>query len=46
MDMEGSIKSTLRPSIHDNPFYDYNPLTERKEEVAFSSTEIYHSNGS
>ena len=37
-DIEGSIKSTLRPSTHDNPFYDYNPLTE-KEEVAFSSTE-------
>lgn len=35
-DIMGSIKSTLRSSTHDNPFYDYNPRTE-KEEPAFSS---------
>lgn len=35
-DIMGSIKSTLRSSTHDDPFYDYNPLSE-KEEKAFSS---------
>lgn len=35
-DIMGSIKSTLRASTHDSPFYDYNPQTE-KEEKAFSS---------
>lgn len=35
-DILGSIKSTLRPSTHDDPFYDYNPFT-MKEEKAFSS---------
>ena len=34
-DIQGSIKSTLRPSTHAEPFYDYNPQT-RKEEKAFS----------
>lgn len=35
-DICGSIKSTLRSSTHDKPYYDYNPVTE-KEETAFSS---------
>ncbi len=35
-DIQGSIKSTLRSSTHDNPYYDYNPISEREEE-AFSS---------
>lgn len=35
-DIKGSIKSTVRSSTHDDPFYDYNPFTE-KEEPAFSS---------
>ena len=35
-DIKGSIKSTVRSSTHDEPFYDYNPFTE-KEEEAFSS---------
>lgn len=35
-DIKGSIKSTVRPATHDEPFYDYNPVTEN-EEAAFSS---------
>lgn len=35
-DIQGSIKSTIRASTHSNPFYDYNPISE-KEEIAFSS---------
>ena len=35
-DIMGSIKSTVRASTHDNPFFDYNPITEQEEE-AFSS---------
>ena len=35
-DIKGSIKSTVKSSTHDEPFYDYNPFTE-KEEEAFSS---------
>lgn len=30
-DIKGSIKSTIRPATHAEPFYDYNPLTEREE---------------
>lgn len=37
-DIKGSIKSTVRPSTHDNPYYDYNPQTGR-EESAFSSAD-------
>lgn len=37
-DILGSIKSTIRPSTHDAPFYDYNPET-KLEEPAFSSKE-------
>lgn len=36
-DIKGSIKSTVRSSTHDDPFFDYNPFTE-KEEPAFSSS--------
>ena len=35
-DIMGSVKSTLRSSTHDDPYYDYNPVS-RKEEPAFSS---------
>lgn len=35
-DIKGSVKSTLRPATHDEPYYDYDPITE-KEEAAFSS---------
>ena len=35
-DIKGSIKSTVRPSTHAEPYYDYNPVTEQ-EEPAFSS---------
>ena len=35
-DIKGSIKSTLRSSTHDAPFYDYNPTTQA-EERAFSN---------
>lgn len=35
-DIQGSIKSTLRASTHDEPFYDYNPQNG-KEEPAFSN---------
>ena len=35
-DIKGSIKSTVRPATHDDPYYDYNPMTEQ-DEPAFSS---------
>ena len=35
-DLKGSIQSTLRASTHAEPYYDYDPLTER-ERPAFSS---------
>lgn len=35
-DIKGSIKSTVRPATHDDPYYDYNPITEH-DELAFSS---------
>lgn len=35
-DIKGSIKSTVRPATHDEPFFDYNPVMER-DEPAFSS---------
>ena len=35
-DIKGSVKSTVRPATHDDPYYDYNPMTER-DEPAFSS---------
>lgn len=35
-DIMGGIKSTIRSSTHTDPYYDYNPWTE-KEEPSFSS---------
>lgn len=35
-DIKGSIKSTVRPATHADPYYDYNPVTE-SDEPAFSS---------
>lgn len=35
-DIKGSVKSTVRPATHDEPYYDYNPTTEN-DEPAFSS---------
>lgn len=35
-DIKGSVKSTVRPATHDDPYYDYNPVTET-DEPAFSS---------
>lgn len=35
-DIMGSIKSTVRPATHANPYYDYNPITE-SEEPLFSN---------
>jgi len=35
-DIKGSIKSTVRPATHDDPYYDYNPMTAQTE-PAFSS---------
>ena len=35
-DIKGSIMSTVRPATHDDPYYDYNPMTEQ-DEPAFSS---------
>lgn len=37
-DIMGSIKSTVRPATHADPYYDYNPKTE-KDEPAFSSSD-------
>ena len=36
-DIMGSIKSTIRSSTHAEPYFDYNPITE-KEEPAFSDS--------
>ena len=35
-DIQGSIRSTLRASTHDEPYYDYDPATA-SEQPAFSS---------
>lgn len=35
-DIKGSIKSTVQPATHADPYYDYNPQTEQAE-PAFSS---------
>ena len=35
-DIKGSIMSTIRPSTHDEPFYDFNPISA-SEEPAFTS---------
>ncbi len=34
-DINGSVKSTIRSSTHDHPYYDFNPITEQ-EEAPFS----------
>lgn len=39
-DIMGSIKSTVRSSTHDNPYYDYNPLSEQEEAPFCSSKNI------
>ena len=36
-DICGSIKSTIRPATHAEPYYDFNPLTY-KEEAPFSTS--------
>ncbi len=35
-DICGSVKSTIRPATHAEPYYDFNPVT-KKEELPFSS---------
>ena len=35
-DICGSVKSTVRPATHAEPYYDFNPVS-KKEEPAFSS---------
>ena len=30
-DIMGSIKSTIRSATHQDPYYDYNPITEEEE---------------
>ena len=30
-DIMGSVKSTIRPATHAEPYYDYNPMTEKEE---------------
>lgn len=37
-DIQGSVKSTLRSTTHDEPYFDYNPQTA-SEEQAFSSND-------
>lgn len=32
-DIMGSIKSTIRPATHAQPYYDYNPFTEKEEQL-------------
>ena len=39
-DIKGSIKSTVRPSTHDNPYNDYNPMTEQDEPAFLSPNNI------
>lgn len=39
-DIKGSIKSTVRPATHAEPYYDYNPETERDEPAFSSETNI------
>ena len=36
-DIKGSVKSTIRSSTHDAPYYDFNPFT-KQEEPAFSAS--------
>jgi alanine dehydrogenase len=30
-DIMGSVKSTIRPATHAEPYYDYNPMTEKED---------------
>lgn len=39
-DIKGSIKSTVRSDTHDDPYYDYNPVTEQDEPVFTSLDNI------
>lgn len=39
-DIMGSIKSTIRPSTHDEPFYDFNPNTMKEEEPFSNNNNI------
>ena len=39
-DIKGSIKSTVRPATHDDPYFDYNPITEQDEPAFSSDTNI------
>lgn len=39
-DIMGGIKSTVRPATHAEPYYDYNPITEKDEEPFNSETNI------
>ena len=39
-DIKGSIKSTIRSSTHDDPYYDYNPVTGQEEPAFCSDSNI------
>ena len=39
-DIMGSIKSTIRPATHAEPYYDYNPLTEKEEPLFTNKNNI------
>ena len=39
-DIMGSVKSTIRPATHAEPYYDYNPLTEKEESLFADKTNI------
>lgn len=39
-DIKGSIKSTVRPATHAEPYFDYNPVTEQDEPAFSSDTNI------
>ena len=39
-DVRGSVKSTVRPSTHDDAYYDYNPMTEHAEPAFTSGNNI------
>lgn len=39
-DIMGSIKSTVRPATHAEPYYDYNPVTESDEAPFLSDSNI------
>lgn len=39
-DIKGSIKSTVRPATHSDPYFDYNPVTEQDEPAFYSDKNI------